>query len=483
MLFLIALILAVGFALLCGKALKKYPYIFYAAAVIVTVVTSILAVSDLRSVPVFVNTYIIGLFTRGAFATALWCVVMWTGAMPNGSVPIKKLMPVRGELSIFAAILTLGHNIGFGRTYLVRLFTDSGRMSTNQITASILTIIMLLIMIPLTVMSFPQVRKKMNAKLWKKIQRTAYIFYGLIYIHVMTLCVPMAKAGREGYLFSILVYSVVFIGYGVCRVRKWFIVCKKPENCTTLNTICIAAFVILVAAAGFISKGSSQNTNRPAEKTVNVVSDVVTTAVSKTSSVTTTSAVTTAVTANTSTNSSTAVSTAVTTITQLATDNEEAVQSDEENVSQDELAGDEEQDKQEEQPQQAQQTQQAKQPQQSQQSQQQSQQSQQSQQEVKPQPTEPPEPSYIYKNGTYSASAYGYDGEVHVSVTIENDIITAISGYTDESDSWYFESAQGSVISQILSSQSTSVDAYAGATYSSNAIMSAVQTALDSARN
>lgn len=143
MLFLIALILAVGFALLCGKTLKKYPYAFYAAAVIVTVVISILAVSDLRSVPVFVNTYIIGLFTRGAFATALWCVVMWTGAMPNGSVPIKMLMPVRGELSIFAAILTLGHNIGFGRTYFVRLFTDFGRMTTNQITAVILTIIML----------------------------------------------------------------------------------------------------------------------------------------------------------------------------------------------------------------------------------------------------------------------------------------------------------------------------------------------------
>lgn len=230
MLFLIALILAVGFSLLCGKVLKKYPYAFYGAAVIVTAATIVLAVSDLRSVPAFVNTYIIGLFTRGTFATALWCVVMWTGAMPDSSVPIKKLVPIRGELSIFASILTLGHNLGFGRIYCARMFADTGKMSINQITASILTIIMLVIMIPLTVMSFPQIRRKMNAKIWKRIQRTAYIFYGLIYIHVMTLCIPMAKAGREGYLFSVFVYSIVFIGYAVCRVRKWFILRKKPEK-------------------------------------------------------------------------------------------------------------------------------------------------------------------------------------------------------------------------------------------------------------
>ncbi|MCH5194966.1 MAG: hypothetical protein J1F11_13490, partial [Oscillospiraceae bacterium] len=74
---------------------------------------------------------------------------MWTGALPNGSAPIKKLMPIRGELSIFAAILTLGHNIGFGQTYFVRLFTDYSRMSSSQIAASVLTIIMLVIMIPL----------------------------------------------------------------------------------------------------------------------------------------------------------------------------------------------------------------------------------------------------------------------------------------------------------------------------------------------
>ncbi|MDE6679689.1 MAG: FMN-binding protein, partial [Ruminococcus sp.] len=93
------------------------------------------------------------------------------------------------------------------------------------------------------------------------------------------------------------------------------------------------------------------------------------------------------------------------------------------------------------------------------------------------------EPSYIYRNGTYSASAYGYDGDVYVDITVENDVITAIHARTEESDEWYFNSAQESVISSILSSQSTSVDAVSGATYSSKAIMEAVKKALDSAKN
>ncbi len=112
MLFLIAIAAAFGFAYLCKKPLKQHPYIFYIGAAVISI---IVAAVDFRNVPEFVNTYIIGLFSRGAFGTALWAVVMWTGAFPNGSKPIKAFMPIRGELSIFAAILTLGHNIGYGK--------------------------------------------------------------------------------------------------------------------------------------------------------------------------------------------------------------------------------------------------------------------------------------------------------------------------------------------------------------------------------
>ena len=97
-------------------------------------------------------------------------------------------------------------------------------------------------------------------------------------------------------------------------------------------------------------------------------------------------------------------------------------------------------------------------------------------------PETPPEPQYTYNNGDFSASAFGYDGEVYVTVTIENDVIINISGYSNESDNWYFDSASGQIIPAILNSQNPDVDAYSGATYSSNAIIQAVKKALDSAR-
>lgn len=462
MLFLIALALASGFAFFCRKPLKKYPYVFYISAV---VITAIISVADFRNLPVFVNTYIVGLFSRGAFATALWCVVMWAGAFPNGSKPVKALMPIRGELSVFTAVLTLGHNIGYGKTYFVRLFTDSGRMTSNQITASILTIIMLVIMIPLTIMSFPQIRRKMNAKLWKKIQRTAYIFYALIYIHVMVLCVPMAQSGREGYLMSVMMYSVVFIGYAVCRIRKWILVRKKPENKAMLNTVSVFVASILIIAVGIYSKSES----RPVYE-IKINNPSTTTTATSVTTITTSLKTTTTISADNSTTMTLSTATSLVTesaesTTSVTTISEEIILSEEtvtelieetlpEEIPQEEIPTEEIIITEPE-----------------------------TEEYVETEPETEPEPVYIYKNGTYSASAYGYDGEVHVSVTIENDVIISISGYTDESDSWYFESAQGSVISQILSSQSTSVDAYAGATYSSDAIMSAVQKALDSAKN
>lgn len=460
MLFLVALAVAIAFSLLCKKPLKQHPWIFYTIAIVITIVVS---VADFRNVPVFVNTYIIGLFSRGALSTALWAVIMWAGAFPNGSKPIKALMPIRGELSIFAAILTLGHNIGYGKTYFVRLFTDAGRMSQQQLIASILTIIMLVIMIPLTIMSFPKVRKKMNAKLWKKIQRTAYLFYALIYIHIMVLFMPMAKMGRDGYLLSVIVYSAVFIGYAVCRIRK-SILRKKPEINKKINVISVISFVILFAIPCIYAGSSSNNNSTHTNVSTNITTTytTTTTVITETStetSQTTLASVTGSSIQTTVTETETGTGTDTTTETtdvlseeETETTETEVSEDSEEEVSQDEESPEEDyqEPEQEEQP--------------------------------EPEPETEPQPVYIYNNGTYTASAYGYDGDVQVSVTIENDVIISITGSTNESDSWYYDSAAPYVISQILASQNTQVDAYSGATYSSDAIMTAVADALNMAR-
>lgn len=456
MLFLIALIAAFAFAFFCGDALKRHSCVFYGAAVLLTAVMAVLPSFNTRELPDIVNSYVIGLFTRGALATALWCVVMIMGALPNGSAAIKRLMPVRGELSIFTAILTLGHNIGYGRTYFKMLFTNADRMSSTQICAAVCTIVMLIVMIPLTVLSFSAIRRKMNARLWKRIQRSAYLFYGLIYVHVMLLTVPLARSGREGYIFSVFMYSLVFIGYAFFRVRKYLV--KKQFSGRTLATVLMA----VIAAAGValaVWAARPVKKNAPAERSTPRSFAIVTTSATEPAE---TADVTSAATGLADMTSTKADVTKVSTETTAASTAEEKTEASLEITTESAATETEEEFPEEEYPEE--------------------QESPTPEAPVEPEPISEPEPQYIYNNGDFTASAYGYDGEITVTITVENDVITNISGYSNESDTWYFDSAAGQVIPAILSSQSTEVDACTGATYSSNAIMEAVGKALESAK-
>ena len=244
MLFIFSLAIAAIFALTAKSTIKRHPYPWYIGALAFTLFISLFPFS--RDLPEAV-TFILDLFRRGALACALWCIVMWTGAFSNGSKLIKRLMPVRGELSIFAAMLTLGHNIGYGRTYFVRFFTDASALPANQFAACIVTLVLLVIMIPLTILSFPKIRKRMKAKKWKQIQRFAYLFYALLYTHIMLLFVPLAQNGRGGYYFSVIIYTTIFIGYAICRIRKWYFLKKKPSRKSEFTAVCAILFVAIMA--------------------------------------------------------------------------------------------------------------------------------------------------------------------------------------------------------------------------------------------
>lgn len=86
-----------------------------------------------------------------------------------------------------------------------------------------------------------------------------------------------------------------------------------------------------------------------------------------------------------------------------------------------------------------------------------------------------------YIDGTYTGSASGYRGTTEVQVTVSNGYITDISVLSTDDDAQFFNQAESSVVSQILSSQSLSVDAVSGATFSSYAISDAVTNALATA--
>ena len=462
MLFLIALAIALCVAFFGGSQLKKHPSVFYAAAAVITVTVIVISRSmtdgDLDINNKFINDYVINIFAKGALAGAFWCVVMWAGALPNGSRAIKKLMPIRGELSIMAGVISMAHVITYAFNYLRDLFKGRTGFDSTALTIifNFAAITMLLIMIPLTVMSFKKIRKKMDPKRWKQIQRAAYPFYAFLYIHIIVLYAPKSRNGFDGYFESILVYTAVFGGYAAFRIRKYILKKRPDANKNVSAVICAVITLLLTGAAALIFRDRSGGEPEMGKVRERKTPAAVTTASTASESTTAASSQTTTAAASTeeaseTTETSTAEASSEST-TEASSEPETEENSDTSETTEAvkttapaETAA------------------------------------------APPETTAPPQtepaPALKYKNGTYSASAYGYDGEVTVTITIENDKITSISASSDESDTDYFNMAKNPVINEILEAQDTYVHSVSGATYSSEAIMVAVETAMASALN
>lgn len=217
MLLIVALIIISLFIYFLGDSLKKHPNAYYIGAAAISIG---IFISGFVDMPLFVKKNILGIFAKGSLGTAMFVFVMYAGALPKGNRFIAPLMKIRGELSITAAILVLCHNFTYGRTYFRMLFVQPEILSETQLAAAIISIILIMIMLVLTITSFPSVRKRMQAKKWKQLQRTAYLFYGLMYVHIMLINVPYARLGMSMYIVNVIVYSIVFLGYVAMRISK-----------------------------------------------------------------------------------------------------------------------------------------------------------------------------------------------------------------------------------------------------------------------
>ncbi len=85
-----------------------------------------------------------------------------------------------------------------------------------------------------------------------------------------------------------------------------------------------------------------------------------------------------------------------------------------------------------------------------------------------------------YKDGTYYGSGTGFAGPITVKVVVKNGKISTID-ITQHSDGSSYIQQASSILSNIVSSQSTNVDTVSGATYSSVGIIEAVRDALSQA--
>ena len=103
-------------------------------------------------------------------------------------------------------------------------------------------------------------------------------------------------------------------------------------------------------------------------------------------------------------------------------------------------------------------------------------------QEVKKQEVKAEAPKSKYKDGTYTGSGKGYNGDITVSVTIAGDKITAVNVVSGSDDEPYFSTAKA-LTSTIVSNQSADVATVSGATFSSNGIIAAAKNAINQAKN
>ena len=265
MLLIISLIIVSLFIYFLKDSLKKHAGIYYIGAAVISIAVFLIGFLPM---PLFLKNNILGIFAKGSLGTAMFVAVMYAGALPKGSKLIAPLMKIRGELSITAAILVLCHNFTYGMTYFKMLFIRPAALSATQLTAAIISIILITIMLVLTVTSFQAVRKKMKAKKWKQLQRTAYIFYGLMYVHIMLINIPYARLGLGTYIANVVIYSIVFLGYAAMRIAKAVSVKaaragktygKKPETvmyglalvlCVVMTFLCFAGRKTTAMASG-----------------------------------------------------------------------------------------------------------------------------------------------------------------------------------------------------------------------------------------
>lgn len=212
-----SLILALLLAFGLQHQIKKYPIVFYIFSVLLVLSVSLYYQYELyEAFPKWFTTYIIDPFKRGAFSTALFILVMYAGALNSKWKVTQNLQRIRGELSIIACFITLGHNFVYGRKYFPNLLFHPSEMKPHHFIATLITLAMLAMMLPLMITSFQGIRKKMKAQTWKKVQRLAYPFFTLIYIHIMVLFIPKA----EKKWLEITIYTMIFLIYAILRIKK-----------------------------------------------------------------------------------------------------------------------------------------------------------------------------------------------------------------------------------------------------------------------
>ena len=422
MIVILTLLCSLAFFHFFGKAVKKKPAVLYGICILLSLVSIFYPREG--GLP-FLDFFFKKIMQRGVLAGSLFIWVMLAPVLPKSFSGRKTIYLLRGEMAICASLITLAHNLAFGGKYFGALFFGQEHISLMELHAAIVSCLMILLLIPLTITSFQTVRRKMQAKSWKKLQNWSYLFYLLLYLHIFFIYQGALIRGKGDYFFTLMIYSFIFGFYGFLRIRQYRIQ-KEGKEKKTFPLLRIGGIlpIVCIFLSGFYSAGKYR---AALEANVDKIRAQETIAESKESA-------------------------------DNAAENKGSVESignGEEKSDSSEKASEASGDKAS---------------------------TNSSNASSDSQATDEDSISGAYKDGECFGKASAYNGNVEVKVTISGGKITAIDIVKTKDDEEYFFDAQKKVIPEILEKQSTDVDAVAGATTSSEGICHAVEKALEEAK-
>ncbi len=218
MIVTLTLICSLAFFHFFGKALKKKPAVLYGICILLSLVSIFYPREG--GLP-FLDFFFKKIMQRGILAGSLFIWVMLAPVLPKSFSGRKTIYLLRGEMAICASLITLAHNLAFGGKYFGALFLGQGHISLMELHAAIVSCLMILLLIPLTITSFQSIRRKMQAKTWKRLQNWSYLFYLLLYLHIFFIYQGALIRGKGEYFFTLMLYSFIFGFYGFLRIRQY----------------------------------------------------------------------------------------------------------------------------------------------------------------------------------------------------------------------------------------------------------------------
>ncbi len=218
MALVITLVICTSAIMLLREPIRRVPIVFYLLSLLI-VAAGVYLIFNPNPSPILREFATI--IQKGYVAFSLFALVMFIGTLSRSAKNGRKLIAIRSELSIMASILICGHFIPYLANYFLMLLFFSS-LKLGVMFSLILSFALMLLLIPLAVTSIKAVRNAMKPETWKRLQKFSYLFFALVYFHLLGyLLVPM-REGSSDAIISVLVYTLIFGAYLVLRVRREF---------------------------------------------------------------------------------------------------------------------------------------------------------------------------------------------------------------------------------------------------------------------